>query len=181
VAPAPRPTYLEAVTTYERGLEALQRHDYVKAAELLKRVIERFPDERELTERARLYLKVCERQLEPVPSAPRTVEERVYAATLAINTGAYDEAVAHLRRVDAEAPDNDAAQYMLAVAYSQRGDPAAGLGHLRRAIELNPENRSLARQDPDLEAIRAIDGFRSLLEATTAAARRRARQRTTPR
>lgn len=174
-APAPRPTYLEAVTTYERGLEALQRHDYARAAELLKRVLDRFPDERELTERAGLYLKVCERQIQPVASAPRTIDERVYAATLALNSGAYDEAVEHLRHVDAQAPENDAAQYMLAVAHTLRGDPESGLGHLRRAIELNPENRSLARQDPDLELIRGIDGFRTVLEAGGNSSRRRPR------
>jgi hypothetical protein len=50
---------------YERGLQALQRRDFAASAEALRNVIQRYPDERELLERARLYLKVCERELEP--------------------------------------------------------------------------------------------------------------------
>src|SRR5438045_8313114 len=65
-APAQKPTYHEAVAMYERGLQALQRRDFAAAAAALRSVIDRYADERELLERARLYLKVCagERQAE---------------------------------------------------------------------------------------------------------------------
>jgi hypothetical protein len=39
---------------YERGLQALQRRDFAAAAEALRNVIARYPDERVLLERARL-------------------------------------------------------------------------------------------------------------------------------
>jgi TolA-binding protein len=93
-APAPppprKPTYHEAVAMYERGLQALQRRDFAASADALRNVIERYPDERELLERARLYLKVCERELEPKEPAPKTPDEWVYAATVSLNQG--DEA-----------------------------------------------------------------------------------------
>src|SRR5437899_629855 len=56
--PVRKPTYHEAVAMYERGLQALQRRDFAASADALRTVIERYPDERELLERARLYLKV---------------------------------------------------------------------------------------------------------------------------
>ena len=75
-----------------------------------------------------------------------------------------------------EDPDNDHALYMLAVAHAQRGEHAEAVAHLERAIALNPENRALARRDPDLEPLRDDDAFRAALDAptsvTTAAARR---------
>ena len=78
--PAPRkPTYHEAVAMYERGLQALQRRDFAASADALRSVIERYPDERELLERARLYLKVCERELEPKEPAPKTAVHRIFA------------------------------------------------------------------------------------------------------
>ncbi|HEX7020326.1 MAG TPA: hypothetical protein VF159_09965, partial [Gemmatimonadaceae bacterium] len=43
------------------------------------------------------------------------------------------------------------------------------LEHLRQAITLNPDNRSLARQDPDLDGLRALEGFRAALEPPVAA------------
>ncbi len=167
--PERRSTYVEAVALYERGLEALQRHDYRKASDLFESVLRQYPEERELHERVRLYLNICHRHEAPRESAPKTVDERLYAATLAINGGQYDQAIAHLRLVRDEDPDNDHALYMLAVAHAQRGEPAEAVAHLERAIALNPENRGLARTDPDLEPLRGDDAFRMALETPSMA------------
>jgi tetratricopeptide (TPR) repeat protein len=171
-------TYADAVTLYERGVEALQRHDYAAAARLLQGVIERYPEERELHERVRLYLKVCERQTGGPAPGPRTLEERLNAATVALNAGEYGRASEYLRAVHQEDPENDYAQYMLAVVHSATGNGEAAVQHLRRAIELNPENRALARHDPDFEAVRHQDAFRQALEtAAGPTQRRRSRSR----
>ena len=90
----------------------------------------------------------------------------------------YDEAISHLRLVRDEDPDNDHALYMLAVAHAQRGEHAEAVAHLERAIALNPENRALARRDPDLEPLRDDEAFRAALEAP---ARRAAPPRPPPR
>ena len=160
-----RPTYLEAVAIYEKGIEAIQRHDYNHALELLQSVLRRYPEEKELHERVRLYLNICERHASPRATAPQTVEERLYASTIAINGGRYDEAISHLRLVRDEDPDNDHALYMLAVAHAQRGEHAEAVAHLERAIALNPENRALARRDPDLEPLHDDDSFRGAIDS----------------
>lgn len=157
--------YFEAVALYERGLAALQRHAYKEATDLLESVLRRYPEERELHERVRLYLNICQRQATQRETAPQTIDERLYAATLSINGGQYDQAISHLRLVRDEDPDNDHAIYMLAVAHAQRDEPAEAVAHLERAIALNPENRALARTDPDLEPLRGDDAFRAALEA----------------
>src|SRR5262249_3756034 len=163
--PVRKPTYHEAVAMYERGLQALQRRDFAASAEALRNVIQRYPDERELLERARLYLKVCERELEPKEPAPKTADEWVYAATVALNAGDESTAVRHRQRALTEDPRHDHAHYMMAVVSTRRGDGLAALDHLRQAFSLNPENRSLARQDPELEPLRDDPTFRALAEA----------------
>jgi tetratricopeptide (TPR) repeat protein len=163
--PQRRSTYFEAVALYEKGLEALQRHAYQQAASLLESVLRQYPEEKELHERVRLYLNICQRQATQREAAPQTIDERLYAATLAINGGQYDQAIGHLRLVRDEDPDNDHAIYMLAVAHAQRDEHAEAVAHLERAIALNPENRALARNDPDLEPLRADEAFRAALEA----------------
>ena len=100
---------------YERGLQALQRRDFAASAEALRNVIERYPDERELLERARLYLKVCERELEPKEPAPKTADEWVYAATVALNAGDEANALRHLQRALTADARHDHAHYMMAV------------------------------------------------------------------
>jgi len=164
-APQRRSTYFEAVGVYERGLEALQRHEYAQAADLLESVLRQFPEEKELHERVKLYLNICQRQATRREAAPQTIDERLYAATLAINGGQYDQAIAHLRLVRDEDPDNDHAIYMLAVAHAQRDEHAEAVAHLERAIALNPENRALARNDPDLEPLHDDESFRTTIEA----------------
>ncbi len=165
-APVRRSTYFEAVALYERGLEALQRHEYQSAVDQLSSVLRLYPEEKELHERVRLYLNICRRHAEPQEAAPVTVQERLYAATLAINGARYDEALMHLRLVRDEDPDNDHALYMLAVAHAQRREPAEAIAHLERAVALNPENRAIARSDPDLDPLRQNDAFRTALDAT---------------
>jgi tetratricopeptide (TPR) repeat protein len=157
--PIRRTTYFEAVALYEKGLEALQRHEYDHALELLRSVLKQYPEEKELHERVRLYLNICERHATPKLAAPQSVEERLYASTLAINGGKYDEAISHLRLVRDEDPDNDHALYMLAVAHAQRGELAEAIAHLERSIALNAENRALARRDPDLDPLHGHDAF----------------------
>jgi tetratricopeptide (TPR) repeat protein len=175
----PRAKYLEALAQYEQGVEALQRHDYATATDHLRQVIARYPDERELQERARLYLNVCQQRLSNGPvGRPASVEERVFAATLAINAGRHNEAYDYLREVEREDPEHDYAHYLSAVVCSARGEAEAALDHLRRAIVLNPENRNLALTDGDLATLRAHEGFRAVIDSVPAgASRRRARAR----
>lgn len=174
-APAPprKPGFYEAVAIYERGVQALQRHDYGGAAELFRAVIDRYPEERELLERARLYLRVCERETERTQPPPQTSDDHVYAATVALNSGDHGAAMTHLQRAITADADNDHAHYIMAAALSMRGRRDEALEHLRRAIALNPENRSQARQDPDLDNIRGHEGFRAAID-TPPLARRKA-------
>lgn len=177
-APAPRkPGFYEAVAVYERGVQALQRHDYDGAAGHFRTVLDKYPGEQELLERARLYLRVCERETERLPAAPKTAAERVYAATVALNSGDHTGALDHLQRALGEDPDSDHAHYTMAVALGMRGRPDEALTHLRRAVALNPDNRAIAREDPDLESIRNHHQFGSALNTPPAPGRRRPSRR----
>ena len=161
------------MAVYERGVVALQRRKLAEASTLLRTVIDSYPEEKELHERARVYLSVCQRQAMPPDAAPTSVEERLYAATLAINSGEYERGTAALQALAGEMPDHDHVQYMLAVAHTLRGGCDQALPHLQRAIELNPENRVLARQDADLEPLRRDPQCRRLLDRALARRERR--------
>lgn len=185
-APAPRqpvarPGYVEAVALYEQGLGALQAREYSRASTLFRSVLAGYPDERELHERVRLYLNICERQTGPGAGSPNTPNERIYAATVACNAGDYDAALRHLRAATREAPDHDYALYMLAGVLALRDETAEAVPYLLRAIELNPENRAMARHDADLESLREHGSIRAALEATPPAKQVKAEHRRSPR
>jgi tetratricopeptide (TPR) repeat protein len=177
--PAPRkPAFYEALAIYESGVRALQRHDFSAGAESFRGVINRYPDERELVERARLYLQVCERETARRPPQPQSAADSVYAATVALNAGDPERALGYLGKALEAQPDSDHAHYIMAVALIDKGDQTAALKHLRQAITLNPDNRSQAINDPDLDELRDSPDFRDLLGSVAdAAARRRLRSR----
>lgn len=172
---APRkPGFYEAVAIYERGVQALQRHDYATGAELFRSVIDKYPEERELVERARVFVRVCEREIaRQAPPPEATARDSVYAATVALNAGDHAGALGHLQRAISADDEDDHAHYIMAAALSLRGRSDEAIRHLQRAIALNPANRSTARQDPDLDSIRQLPGFRMALE-TGPAQRRKA-------
>jgi hypothetical protein len=53
---------------------------------------------------------------------------------------------------------------MMATISARRGESGTALEHLRQAVSLNPDNRSLARQDPELEPLRDHPDFRAVTE-----------------
>ena len=159
-----RDAYAKAVALYERGLKALQRKNFEGAATAFRQVLERFPEEQELHERARLYLNVCERETGPRAKTPKSVDERILAATLALNRRDVDEALSLLRSTASSHPKHDHIQYMLALAHALRDDVETAAAHLELAIALNPSNRLQAQREPDFDSIR---GTRPFLDAIT--------------
>ncbi len=171
-ARARRKRSARALQLYEQGIKAMQRRDFRDADTALREVVTDYPEERELRERARLYLKVCEREAAPPVPPPQSLEERTYAATLALNRGSLDEAVRHLDAAAAEDPDSDHVQYMMAVARALRGETDPAVSHLRRAIELNPDNRLLAQQEPDFKALHEEAAFQQAVAPAAPPSRR---------
>ncbi len=165
LAPPPLDPGRKAVELFEKGLRALQQRQHAKAGEFLSSLVTSYPDEKELHERARVFLAICKRQAAAAPS-PRTLEERLGAATLAINRGDAGQAIALLGGLAREHPEHDHVHYLLAIAHGAAGDRAVALAHLRRAIELRPSNRLQAGQDADLETLRGDPAFHALIDGS---------------
>ena len=173
----------EAVALFEQGMAALQSHDYRAAGRHFEEVLTRYPGERALVERSRVYLALCQREMERRPAAPQTTEERLTAATAALNNGEDGSAETLVRGVLKDSPEHELALYLLAAIEARRGARESALTLLTRALDVSPEIRAQARHDLDFETLRDLEAFRQLLEApvvresqTMAAQHRRARR-----
>ncbi|NJR68081.1 MAG: hypothetical protein HC771_04925 [Synechococcales cyanobacterium CRU_2_2] len=60
-------------------------------------------------------------------------------------------------------PDSNSALYNKACAYALSSEPDLAFTHLHQAIQLNPENRTLAQTDSDLDSLRQDPRFQQLL------------------
>ena len=154
----------EAVAMFQHGMEALQRKEYREAADTFNSLIARFTAERALLDRARVYLDLCERELRRAPAEPRTTEERLTAATAALNNDEDARAEELARRVLADDPQQDLALYLLAAVDARRGAIESSLDLLSRAIELSPEAGQQARYDPDFDSLHDSELFWKLTD-----------------
>jgi hypothetical protein len=79
------------------------------------------------------------------------------------DAGAYAEVADRGPELIAAHPDNAMLLYNVACCESLAGRTADAIEHLRAAIELNGDLRSLAAGDPDLDAMREDPAFRELV------------------
>jgi len=147
---------------FDRGVAALQRKKVEEAERHFAELIQKYPDEKELADRARVYLAVCERQKNAVPTELTEPEDFYYAAVVAKNRGQVGEAIEHLKHA-ARKNGGGKVDFLLACCYVQNGDRETGLEHLKRAIQEDRSNRILARHDSDFDPVRDTPEFQELL------------------
>ena len=147
---------------YDRGVAALQRRKLDDAEKHFLDLIQKYPEEKDLVDRARVYLAVCERQKPETQTSLSEPEDYYYTAILEKNRGNVDEAIEHLKRA-AHKNGGGKVDFLLACCYAQRGESGSALEHLRRAIGEDQRNRILARHDRDFDPVRDSPEFRELL------------------
>lgn len=148
---------------FEAAVRAMQAHEYSAAEQAFGAIIGTFPRERALLERARVYRELCHRELDKT-AAPRTLEERLTAATAALNDDDEPKAEELARGVLAAEPRNDIALYLLAAVEARRGRSESALALLTKAVEIAPEAAARARLDEDFDSLKAHTAFRHLTE-----------------
>ena len=119
--------------------------------------------ERDVAQRARLHIAMCDRRLVNTTVALGTAEEHYNYAVALINARKLAEARAHLEQALQISPNSDHIHYALALAQALDGDPMNACENLRRAIELEPRNRTIARQDADFAPLANQPPFDALL------------------
>jgi tetratricopeptide (TPR) repeat protein len=120
---------------------------------------------REIAERARVHVHLCEQKLSKPAPPPKTPADYYNLGVAALNARNLDQAIQLLGKADKAAPNRDEIRFALAAAHALMGNTDAAFEHLEAAIALRPENRYLARHDEDLEPLRADPRFRNLLQA----------------
>ncbi|MGI8782272.1 MAG: tetratricopeptide repeat protein [Acidobacteriota bacterium] len=165
-APA-RPRGPRAHDILEEGINALYGKDYKKARKLFEKVLSDFPSDLEVSDRARNYVKiVAGRDTKTLrESKPERVEDLVDAGVLYHNQQNYEKAIEYFNSALRKQPNADYIFFALASTYCRMGDADSAVRHLRRAVELEPRNRILARNDPDFEPLRSNPEYTNLLGA----------------
>jgi tetratricopeptide (TPR) repeat protein len=141
------PRVRQAREQYQQGVSYLTQHKYERAAGYFEKVLA--GPVAELSERARVHMKICDQRLDRKPPALKTAEDHYNYAVSKINTGNLEVAEEHLTRALKMAPNAGHLHYARAALLSLRADVEGSLAGLKKSIELDVQNRYLARNDSD--------------------------------
>lgn len=155
------PQFKTALKSFGDAARYFRKKNYEKAQELFEKVAG--SPARELAERARVHLSLCEQKLGAHGPAPKTAGDFYDLGVAKLNARAMEQAIEYLGKADKSAPDHEHIKYALAAAHAIQGNTDAALEHLRIAISLRPSNRYQARYDDDFQALASDPRFKRLV------------------
>lgn len=147
--------------SFEAAMKFFHARDFQQAREVFMRAAE--GPERDVAHRAILHAAMCDRRLQQAAPTLRSAEDYYTYGVAQINARNVAEARAHLEQALRLAPGADHVYYALALAQALGGDLASAYENMKRAIELEPRNRIMARQDADFAPLANQPPFDALL------------------
>jgi tetratricopeptide (TPR) repeat protein len=146
---------------YEEAYRLFRNQSFAQAKVAFERAID--GPQRELTHNARLHVAMCERRMQSEQVEFSSAEEHYNYAIARLNTRELPIARRHFESALSMAPNGDHIYYGLALCCGLGGDYQGCYENLKRAIDLQPKNRLIARQDPDFNTIVQHPVFHQLL------------------
>jgi len=153
--------YQAAVKNFESAVRALQKQNYGTAREMFEKLVH--SEARDVAERARVHLRLCQQRAGRPPTAPKSADELYTMGVACLNARNLLVAVEHLNKADKLKPNQDHIRYALAAAHALQDNKDAALEHLQAAVALRPENRFHTRRDEDFQGLAADPRFRRLI------------------
>jgi tetratricopeptide (TPR) repeat protein len=149
-------------------MDRFHKRDLEQACELFRSIVAEFPEESELLERVHTWLRICEKAVVPKPSRPQTAEDHYKLGIVRYNEGQLGQALEHFDRALVLEPRSDKIHYVMAAAYALRSEGDRSLEHLKKAIDLNEDNRVFAANDTDFDLLKEHAEFRALVSSSDA-------------
>ena len=156
-----RPDSQRQLAHFEAGMKLFHTRKLKEARQFFAEASE--GPERDVAQRARLQIAMCDRRLVQTAPVLQSAEDYYNYGIALINTRSLPAARESLEAALLLAPNADHIHYALGLAQALAGDVVAAHESLRRAIELEPRNRLIARQDADLAPLAGQPPFDSLL------------------
>ncbi len=152
-----------ALSLLEKGIKLIYQREFKKARHELESLIESYPGEAEILARARSYIQICDRE-EAAQKKPAVSTDQLYTRGVwEHNQGNYDGAISYFEQLLAKHPNTDYIYYSLAASKARKNEFAEAIQNLRKAIELNEDNRVYAKNDPDFASLHVEGEFVDLV------------------
>jgi tetratricopeptide (TPR) repeat protein len=151
----------QAMERFEEGLQLFNSNQFGKARTVFAKLVEN--PAKELGERARVYLRICDQRLSRSTVQLKTAEDYYNYAVGLANQGDAEESEQYLQKALKLSPNADYIYYALATTYALRDDVAGALDYLSKAIAIDERNRFQAQNDADFSTLLEDPRFTELL------------------
>jgi tetratricopeptide (TPR) repeat protein len=146
---------------FEAAMKQFHARNFKAARDLFEQAAQ--GPERDVAQRAKLHISMCDRRLQQDVVTLGSAEEYYTYGVAMLNARKLTEARTSLEKAVSLDPAADHMYYALAGAQALTGDLIGAHESLKRAIEMEPRNRMAARQDSDFAPLANQPPFDSLL------------------
>ena len=152
-----------ALSLLEKGIKLLYQKEFKRARAEFEAIASNYPGEPEIIARTQSYLQICGRE-EAAHRKQTVANDQLYTlGVMEHNRGNYDGAIVNFRQFLEKHPKVDYIYYSLAASQAMKNDVAVAIENLRKAIEINEDNKIYAKNDPDFVALHSQKEFADLV------------------
>ena len=162
----PQHAVLSQEALFEKAMELFHARDFASAVQSFEAAAS--GTSAEIAHASRMRINMCQQRLRMGLPTATTAEEHYNLAVALINQRDLKNSRAHLNSAMEITPNDDHLFYALALVNGLEGDYPASALALERAIELRPQNKSAARNDPDFHEILRHAELKAILETQEA-------------
>ncbi len=141
-------------------MKTFRKGDCARAAQLLKSFKEKYAAEKELVDRAQIYISICEEGKQKERIQLKSLDDYFQYSVYKMNQGDHQEALKILEKARQMNPKEGKILYLMADVYCLLGDTEKCLDHLKKAIQMDKFFSILAQNESDFEEIREDKRFK---------------------
>lgn len=156
--------YQKALSTFNKAMQYFHKEDFEKAKQHLEQFVESHSEEKELLDRAKIYLKIIQNREQKDPVSLKSFEDYYQYGIFRLNQGKYEEAIELFEKANKKKPNQGKVYYATADAYCLMGKKEECLKNLKKAVELDEFYGILAQNEPDFDEFEEDEEFKLVFE-----------------
>jgi predicted Zn-dependent protease len=154
--------YQKALSAYGQAMKEFHKRDFDKAVDSLSDFIEKYPAERELVDRARIYIELSKNREKKDRMTLKTADDYYFYAVYKLNQGDHEGALKLLEKALDQKAEEGRVQYLMADILALTGRIEDALEALKKAIQKDKQYRILAQNEVDFEPLWEDKRFKAL-------------------
>lgn len=145
--------YEKALAAFSEAMKEFHKGRLDKTEELLETFLEKHDTEKELVDRAKIYLQMTREKGKKETVSLKSIDDYVYHSIYKINSGAQEEALKFLEKALDLKEEEGRVYYLMADAHILMGKAEEAMECLKKAFQKDKVYRTLAQNEIDFEPL----------------------------